>query len=187
MPSSTLTIITGNPGKATEIERILGIPTQLVDFDLPEIQSMDARAVATAKAEAAFHIIKKTLLVDDTSLFIPALGGLPGPFVSWFMSSVGGEGLLNMLHNTTDRRAKVCCCLGYADAQGQIHTFLGEVEGTLSVTPQGESGKGLGFDSIFIPQGDTRTFATMTGAEKDHYSHRRLALDMFKQFMNTQP
>ena len=179
-----ITVVTGNKGKAAEIERILGFKFDAVDLDLPEIQSMDARTVAAAKAKAAFDLLKIPVVVDDTSLYIDHLGGLPGPFVTWFMSAIGEQRLVDMLRGASSRKATVACCIGYADAQGIVHTFLGEAVGEMASEPRGISAKSLGFDSIFIPQGASKTFAEMTGEEKDMFSHRRKALDLFKAFMD---
>lgn len=180
----SITVVTGNKGKAAEIERILGQKIEAVEFDLPEIQSMDVREVAAAKALAAYNILQKPVMVDDTSLYIDHLGGLPGPFVTWFMSAVGDKGVVAMLQGSANRRATVGCCVGYVDAQGNAHTFLGEAVGEMTLEPRGQSAKGLGFDSIFVPTGADRTFAEMTGEEKDTFSHRRKALELFKAFLD---
>jgi XTP/dITP diphosphohydrolase len=182
-----ITVVTGNKGKAAEIERILGFKFNAVELDLPEIQSMDVRAVAAAKAKAAYDLIKAPVMVDDTSLYIEHLGGLPGPFVAWFMSALGDGGLAKLMAVAENRKAKVGCCIGYVDGQGQVHTFLGEVEGTITTNPRGTSAKGLGFDSIFIPTGATQTFAEMTGEEKDVFSHRCKALELLKVFLEQNP
>ena len=181
-----ITVVTGNPGKAAEIERILGYKIEAVALELAEIQSMDVREVAAAKALAAYDLLKKPVMVDDTSLYIDQLGGLPGPFVTWFMSAVGDSGVAHMLGKATNRKATVGCCIGYVDVKGEVHTFLGEAVGMITDMPRGQSAKGLGFDSIFVPEGDTRTFAEMTGEEKDTLSHRRKALELFKAFLEGQ-
>lgn len=181
-----ITIVTGNPGKAKEIGRILRQAIEAVELDLPEIQSMDLREVAMAKALVAYGVLKKPVMVDDTGFFIDHLGGLPGPFVTWFMSAVGDQGVVNMLGDATNRKATVGCCVGYVDAEGKAHTFLGEAVGQITQTPRGQSAKGLGFDSIFVPEGADRTFAEMTGEEKDALSHRRKALELFKAFLEGQ-
>lgn len=182
-----IAIVTGNKGKAAEIERILGQKIEAVALDLPEIQSMDLREVAAAKAQAAYAILQTSVMVDDTGLFIDHLGGLPGPFVTWFMGAVADKGVVQMLQGATNRKATVGCCIGYVNASGQVHTFLGEASGSLTTEPRGQSAKGLGFDSIFIPDGAHHTFAEMIGTDKDTFSHRRKALQLFKEFLDKGP
>jgi XTP/dITP diphosphohydrolase len=60
---------------------------------------------------------------------------------------------------------------------GSHDLFEGRVEGTLVEAPRGA--RGFGYDPIFVPDGETLTFAEMTAEQKHAISHRRRALDSF--------
>lgn len=120
------------------------------------------------------------MLVDDTGLSVQAWNGLPGALVAWFLTTVGVEGILDMAAGLTDRRATVTVALGYADGSG-VRVFEGTVDGVLATAPRGTFG--LGYDSIFMPDGDSghRTYAEMTFEEKNKISHRRLAVEAMRK------
>ncbi len=102
-----------------------------------------------------------------------AIGGLPGALVSWFLSTIGPVGILRLVGNTDDRSASVFTCIGYADANG-ARTFLGTRHGSLALEPRGTNG--FGYDSIFVPEGQKKTYAEMSDQEKNADSMRSDAL-----------
>jgi len=169
-----LTLITGNEGKAREYAAMLGIEVLPVEIPLLEIQSLDPVEVVQTKVADAYAKLGSPVLVDDTGLRIAEWNGLPGALVSWFLQSVGPRGILTMASGIRDRRATVTTALGYADADG-IQVFTGSLEGTLTTEIRGSGG--FGYDSIFLPDGGDKTFAEMTGAEKNEVSHRRRAVE----------
>lgn len=177
----TLVVITGNPGKAAEIGAIIGWPVEAVKFDILEVQSLDLEQVAREKALAAYRIVGKPFVVDDTGMAIAALNGLPGPFVAWFLDKLQPQGILDMIQGKADRRAEVSTCIAYADDHG-ARTFLGTVQGTLATELRGEAG--FGYDPIFIPDGQTKTYAEMTPEEKNAISMRSIALGKLSDFLS---
>jgi len=172
-----LTLITGNDGKAREYAALLGIEVLPVKIPLIEIQSLDVVEVVQTKVSDAWTKLGSPVLVDDTGLTLAAWNGLPGALVSWFLQSVGPQGILDMASAVSDRRATVTTALGYADANG-VQVFTGSLEGTLTAEIRGRGG--FGYDSIFLPGGFGKTFAEMTGDEKNEMSHRRRAVDAMR-------
>jgi XTP/dITP diphosphohydrolase len=122
-------------------------------------------------------------VVDDTGMAIAALGGLPGPLVAWFLERLQPRGIVGLLAGQGDRRAEVSTCIGYADERG-ARTFLGTVAGAVPLEPRGDGG--FGYDSIFIPDGQAKTYAEMTVDEKNAASMRRVALEKLRDFLNGQ-
>lgn len=173
-----LILITGNVGKAKEFERLLGVKVHNLKVELPEVQATDVVKVAKAKAEAAYELLQKPVFVDDTGLYISAWGELPGALIAWFLDNVGNEGILKMLKGWDDRTAKVVTALGYCDENGP-QVFVGELNGSIAVMNKGENG--FGYDSIFIPENQARTFAEMTSEEKDAISMRAQAAQLLRQ------
>ncbi len=168
----SITLITGNQGKANEFMHLLGIEVHNQKIPLPEIQSTDVAVVAKAKAEAAYAALQQPVFVDDTGLTIDAWGELPGALIAWFEGNVGNEGVLKMLDGWGNRSAKVTTALGYCDENGS-QVFVGELNGEISESVRGENG--FGYDSIFIPEGFDKTFAEMTNDGKNAISMRALA------------
>ncbi len=167
-----LYFVTGNAGKFREIKAILPDIEQL-DLDLDEIQSLNPQAVIEHKlAQAAAHHDGE-FIVEDTSVIYNCLNGLPGTLNKWFMQQLGVEGLADLVHRYDDHSAVARAAIGYRDSAGQDHYFVGEVKGTI-VKPRGTV-ETFGWNPIFQPDGETRTFAEMTIAEKNALSMRGMA------------
>jgi len=163
--------VTGRPEKAFEAER-LGFVLERLDLDLPEPQALLPAEVVEAKAREAYTRLSRPVLVEDSGLAIHAWGGFPGALVKWLEKSAGVAAIPRMLGGFADRGATASCAVAYCDG-AELVTAAGSVEGTIAPEPRGRGG--FGWDVIFIPEGDTRTFAEMLGEEKDRVSHRRRA------------
>lgn len=180
--NNSLVVVTGNKGKAAEIGAITGLNVEAIPLDIQEIQSLDVEEVARHKALAAYNEVKKPVVIDDTGMIIEALNGLPGALVAWFLDSLGPEGILRLVGDATDRRASVSTCIGYADENG-VKTFVGTIHGQLTSEVRGTNG--FGYDPIFIPDGEDRTYAEMTSEEKNAHSMRKEALVKFKAYIDS--
>jgi inosine triphosphate pyrophosphatase len=165
--------ITGNKDKLREVRELLP-DVQGIDLDLSEIQETDARKIITAKLAEAQRGHTGTFIVEDTSLYLDAMNGLPGPLVKWFVKSVGIDGIYQLTEAFQSTRATARTLIGYAAENGSVHFFEGVISGTL-VPPRGANG--FGWDAIFQPGGSEKTFAEMTAAEKNQFSMRRLAIE----------
>ena len=90
--SKTITFVTGNAKKLEEFVAILGqsFPHRVVSngLDLPEYQGTPEEVCREKCREAARHI-RGPVLVEDTCLCFNALGGLPGPYIKWFLKNLG--------------------------------------------------------------------------------------------------
>lgn len=168
-----LSLCTSNEGKRREFERILNCSLDLAPLNLPEVQALDTAAVCFAKAEAAYARLQSPVLVDDTGFEIAALGGFPGALVTWVLEAGGIELLHRLLQPGSNPDAAAVTCIGLATEAG-VKVFTGRVSGTVLADPRGENG--FGFDPVFVPTGNTRTFAEMSDEKKDGCSPRGLAL-----------
>lgn len=121
-------------------------------------------------------------MVEDTSLVVESLNGLPGPLITWFLKALGVEGLWKLVEPLAVKTAIAKTCIGYIDTQAVIHFFEGEVHGQL-VEPRGEHG--FGWDTLFQPDGSTQTFGEMTMEEKHQFSMRNLAVQELKAFLDS--
>ncbi len=175
MASHPLILVSGNPNKGIEAERILGVPLLRVSIALPEIQASTVEEITRYKLEVAKTKGHGRLIVEDVSLGFDELGNFPGPYVRWLLEAAGGQGLAAIAYALNNRSARAQCCVGYWDGH-EVRTFLGEVEGEILVTPRGNGH--FGWDAWFQPRGATKTFAEMTDSEKDAVSHRGIAYRM---------
>lgn len=164
-----LILVSTNPNKGIEAERILGIPLLRVSLTLPEIQARTVEDVTRYKLEVARTKGYSRLIVEDVSLGFDELGNFPGPYVRWLLEAAGGKGLAAIAYALNNRAARAQCCVAYWDgSEGKV--FMGETKGEILVEPRGE--RHFGWDAWFQPAGSNKTFAEMTDAEKDEVSHR---------------
>ena len=182
-----LRFITGNPNKLREARQILsGFDVQSKDVELYEIQEVNEQLIVEEKIRQALKLLDEEVFVEDTSLCYDALNGLPGPLVKWFIKNAGCRGLVDMLAAYENKTVYAKCYIGYGvpardGKKEKILVFEGSVKGRI-VEPAGKSK--FGFDPIFLPDGYEKTFAQMTGEEKNSISHRRLALEKFKEYLD---
>jgi inosine triphosphate pyrophosphatase len=165
----TLILVSSNPNKGIEAERILGLPLLRVSIVLPEIQAATVEEVTRNKLEVARTKGHNRLIVEDVSLGFDELGNFPGPYVRWLLEAAGGKGLAAIAYALNNRAAKAECCVAYWNGtKGEI--FSGVSEGEVLVEPRGE--RHFGWDAWFQPRGSKKTFAEMAPEEKDQVSHR---------------
>ena len=183
-----LIFITGNQAKADYLGKWLGLPIAHQKVDLPEIQSLDSYGVAAEKARRAYDLIGKPVLVEDVALTFETFGRLPGTLVKWFLQEVGNDGMLKMLSGYDNRRATASIVDCLFDGE-QLRTFEGSVRGHIAPEPRenGDSGwhGGLSWNSIFIPDGRTKTYAEMTDDELEPVSHRAQAIAKLRAYLDS--
>lgn len=176
---------TTNQGKINEVKSILGLEIEGVGLSVNEIQSLDPVEVALDKARVYFERLGKAVLIEDVSLVFNALGRLPGTYIDGFITELGNEGLIKLMVGRTDRSAVAQTTLVFIDAKGGEHIFTGEIRGRIADNVAGDSG--FGWDPIFIPEGETRTFGEMDASLKAKYSMRARALEKFKKWLAENP
>src|SRR3989344_5064455 len=105
---SDLVVVTTNENKLAEINEILGTDHQVSKIDICEIQSFNLDEIITHKAREAYKKIKKPVLVEDVSLEVKALGGLPGPFVKFFLETLGTKGTVRLIKGKNTSTKAIC-------------------------------------------------------------------------------
>jgi len=167
--SPPFVLVTGNRGKLVEARRLCGRGLAAVELDLPEIQSLDLRQVLEEKASHAWKLLARPLVVEETGLELAAWNGFPGPLVKWMLDAVGAEGIARTAQALGDPAATARSLLLYRDAE---RTVLGEgaTRGRLVFPPRGV--EGFGWDPVFVPEGESRTYGELGPGEKDAVSHR---------------
>jgi non-canonical purine NTP pyrophosphatase (RdgB/HAM1 family) len=171
--------LTGNKGKLDEAKAIIP-EIEGMEVELVEIQEIDSRKIIEHKLAEAARQTTENLMVDDVSVSLECLKGMPGPLIKWFLKTLGNEGIVEITKKMGNNRAEVCAQIGFRNNDGTVEFFEGLVKGII-VEPRGENG--FGWDAIFQPDGSDKTYAEMSMEEKNGVSHRRLALEKLKQHL----
>jgi inosine triphosphate pyrophosphatase len=171
--------ITGNPGKLKEAQLILG-EVEGLDIDLPEIQEIDPHKIIEAKLLEAQKHHDGEFIIEDTSLYIDELNGLPGPLSKWFLKTIGNEGISNIASNLSNQKGEAVTIIGYSGKNKEIEYFKGSVKGDIVKT----AGTGFGWDPIFKPAGYDKTFGEMNETEKNAISMRKIAFEKLRKHLN---
>ena len=142
---------------------------------------------ALQKAKYLHDKIKCNCFADDSGLSVDALHGEPGVLSARYAgepsnSQRNTEKLLKALENKTNRKAQFITVIAVI-LDEQIHFFEGSIQGTITKAPQGEGG--FGYDPVFIPDGYDKTFAELPSEVKNKISHRAVAMQKFKDFLNS--
>ncbi len=144
---------------------------------------------AVIKASAVVAFAHADALADDTGLEVDALDGAPGVRSARFAGDPPNDArnralLLERLVGVTNRSARFCTVLAIVRVDGTIVHAKGICEGTIAESERGNNG--FGYDAVFIPRdGDGRTFAELSSAEKNLMSHRARAVFALRELLPT--
>ena len=178
--SSEVFFASSNEHKFEEAQRILstlGVNIKLFKTTLEEIQSNSLNEIAKRKAIDAFTKIQKPILIEDDGLFINSLNGFPGPYSSYAYDTIGNTGIIQLLENTELRDAKFVAIIAYCNGIDEVKLFESSIPGKIS--KEIKKG-GWGYDPIFIPEGESKTYANVS--DKDKFSHRSASLKKFSDW-----
>ncbi len=176
-----LYFITGNQFKFKEVKHFFPEIEQLA-IDLPEIQEVDAKKIIQTKLQEALKHHSGPFMIEDTSLYLSCLNGLPGPLGKWFEKVLGDQKLVDICEKLGDTKARCTTIIGYAKNAEHIIFFEGTIEGNL-VQPKGD--RSFGFNAIFQPKGMNKTFGEMSIEEKNKISMRGLALHKLREYLES--
>lgn len=198
-PRKSITFVSGNKNKLAEVQRLLSntassskdqsstIPFDIINhkLDLPELQGT-SEDIAREKCKLALTQLQTAVITEDTCLCFRALNNLPGPYIKWFLEGIGLEGLNKLLVGFNDNSAYAQTIIAFSPGPNmEIQLFDGRTEGFI-VPARGS--KEFGWDPIFEPteQGNSnskKTYAEMSGDEKDAISHRGRAFRKFREYL----
>jgi XTP/dITP diphosphohydrolase len=187
-----LIFATNNQNKVAEIKaaltqglEIITLKEAGIDIDIPEPHNT-LEENATEKSAVIHNLTKQNCFSEDTGLEVAALNGEPGVRSARYAGDDANNKnnialLLQNMQNKNERNAqfKTVISLILDDVE---HQFTGICTGKITQEEIGEMG--FGYDAIFVPDGDEKTFAQMTMEEKNKYSHRKKALTKLIAFLN---
>ncbi|KAJ5679332.1 hypothetical protein N7462_007576 [Penicillium macrosclerotiorum] len=175
------TFVTGNPNKVIEVNAIIGdsIPVQPLALDIPEIQG-SLEEIAKDKCQRAAQIIDGPVIVEDSALEFIAMKKLPGPYIKYFLESLGNDGLNRLLEPYEDKSAEAVCTFAFsAGPTMEPLIFQGRLKGKI-VPARGPPV--FGWEPIFEHEGET--LAEMPHEKKNKLSHRYKALAKFQAWLS---
>ncbi|MEM7162576.1 MAG: RdgB/HAM1 family non-canonical purine NTP pyrophosphatase [Bacteroidota bacterium] len=182
-----------NDNKVKEIQRLVPEGIEVIGLnDLDRIEELQETSLtlegnARQKAQQVAERYQLPCFADDTGLEIQSLNNEPGVFSARYAGPEKNalkniQKVLILMTEKANRRAQfrtVVCSI----INGEEIVFEGIVEGKILREQRGENG--FGYDPIFVPNGQTLTFAQMTMDEKNKYSHRARAFQNFLNYLNT--
>lgn len=187
-----LYLATQNPHKVEELATLLQGQFELrtvqdlgLEEEIPET-GKTLQENSLLKAQFIAQRYQVTCLSDDSGLEVEALGGAPGVYSARYAGEPKNdrknlELLLKNLEHINQRQARFVTVLTY-HVQGEYFQFEGEIQGNITLQAQGSAG--FGYDPVFQPEGESRTFAEMSLQEKNQMAHRARALQKFKRFVD---
>jgi XTP/dITP diphosphohydrolase len=177
-------VITSNPGKLREFQSelsSLGIELEHLKVEYKEIQTDRLENVVRHGLEELKNRGLDNFIIDDSGLFIYSLGGFPGVYSAYALKTLGCKGILRLIEGEKDRSAHFECCIGSSiSGLGDIITCA-KAHGNITHRERGDSG--FGFDPIFQPNEDKRTYAEIPLDEKNLISHRGRAIRSFYRLL----
>lgn len=186
-----LVFASNNPHKVREIESVIGENFTLISLndlnisdDIPETEpTLEGNALT--KARYVHRMTGRNVFADDTGLETEALGGLPGVHSARFAgenkdSNANIDKLQGMLEGKDNRKARFRTVIALI-FENREYLFEGTVSGKIIQEKRGT--KGFGYDPVFIPDGETKTFAEMNLQEKNLMSHRARAFQKLSDFL----
>ncbi len=187
-------LATRNAGKAAEIREILsstGIELLTLDdfpaLALPPETGDTFMENAAAKARFVAERTGLPSLADDSGLEVAALRGRPGVMSARYSGprATDEENIAKLIHELKDepegrRLACFVCVVGFASPGGAVKTFEGRLDGSIALSPSGVAG--FGYDPVFFAPALNKTLAEARASEKNGISHRRRALERFREW-----
>ena len=188
-----LWIATGNKGKLTEYKILLKEIIDLKVFSQGDLPTFSPRPEDGKTFEDNARIKAKTLrsvkntvwvLGEDSGLEVEGLNNLPGIHSARYAGPKASDSenvskLIKMmsLKPMANRNARFVCSTVVYTPTGEEWVFTGELKGTIALKPAGLHG--FGYDSVFIPEGQTQTLAELGTGFKNMNSHRSQAVKAF--------
>lgn len=174
--------VSGNQFKIDETKEIMsGSGINIIPFNrkIEELQTLDVNKLVKDKLMKAFSLIGRPLFVEHTGLYIKYLNEFPAGLTQIFWDSLDADKFSELIGNLPDTTVIAKTIIGYCDGK-QIFYFEGEVSGSIVKAPRGS--RDFQWDCVFLPEGQSMTFAEM-GSAKNDISMRKQALEKFKNFL----
>ena len=173
-----ITLVTGNKHKLEIAQTVLGlynIEVENIDIEPDEVQDTDIELIAAKSALFASKELNKPVIKTDVGFEFEALNGFPGAFGKYVFKWLGTEGILKLLEDKDNRKAKSIEVLAYAEPNGFTKTFRMDTELIIRTEVKGT---GSVMDQLMEIKGQKSNYGSLTIGEKlewwkntDNYFH----------------
>ena len=188
MVTQRIAFVTSNARKfATAVEHLSPacIELEQVTLDLDEIQSDSVNSVALHKAQQAFRVLHRPVIIEDSGFYIDELNGFPGPFIKYVIKALGAEGIARLADLTTTRACHFESVLIYIDVHSAPRIFTdtgggGTVADRPTTDPQPGSWSALW--DVFIPTGCTEPLSALREEKRTHIFDSWAKQSVFTRF-----
>lgn len=173
-----ISFVTSNLGKVREFRQILEpeIKVNHIKISYPELRNDNPEEIAEQSAEMLANKLKKTIVVEDSGLFVRALNDFPGTCSAYIHKRIGLRGIIKLLQGINDRECTYKSAVAYCEPGKKPISFLGEEKGKIAESARG--GYGFGHDPIFIPEGSSKTYGEIKNCIKAKKFRRRAVLKL---------
>ncbi|MBI3035063.1 RdgB/HAM1 family non-canonical purine NTP pyrophosphatase [Candidatus Woesearchaeota archaeon] len=173
-----INFITSNKNKVKEFKQILEpeIKVGHINIAYPELRSDNPEEIARKSAEMLSKKLKKSVVVEDSGLFIKALNDFPGTCSAYIHKRIGLEGIIKLMKGIKNRQCAYKSAVAYCEPNKKPASFLGEETGKVAESIRGSYG--FGHDPIFIPKGSSKTYGEMENCEEIKKFRRRAVLKL---------
>ncbi len=184
----TIIFVTSNKGKVLTMKKWvssseIGVRRYTGKIDIPERQLSSVEEIAKYKAFEFSHKLQVPFVVQDSGFYLDAFPGFPGPNIKYVLSTIGVDGILNIVPKE-NRRCHFEDVLAFWSPKFQkpdeIEIFVGKVHGTVAYSQSEVRRKGAWSDlwKIFIPDGFDTTLAAMDEEAQSKFSETRNDVNM---------
>ncbi len=194
--NNILVAATRNEGKLKELRKIAEkYGMQLLSMDDVGCGNLEIeedgesfRENALIKARALCELLKRPCIADDSGLCVDALDGAPGVHSARYAGEHGDDAanrakLLEQMRGVSQRDAHFECCVALCFPERKRTIIArGICPGTIAEEERGTGG--FGYDSLFVPDGYSKTFAELPEHLKNEMSHRAVALQELEKLLD---
>ena len=174
-------LATTSKHKVAEVSEIIKEYAQVYSMqDSPDVEETGKTFIENSviKAVTVGNMLNQKVMADDSGLCIKALDGFPGIYSARYMSDRSFEekmqSILTKMDGISDRQAYFACAATFYDPVTlTLVSYEARIYGNISIQIMGNGG--FGYDPIFIPQGETKSFGQLPAEFKNKCSHRAQA------------
>jgi non-canonical purine NTP pyrophosphatase (RdgB/HAM1 family) len=185
----TIFYVTTNKGKFEEVSSYLEqkkapFTLEMASLDIPEIQTLDQHAIALDKANKAWDILQKPLIVDDAAIYFKRYKDFPGTMSKFISQGMGITGIKRLFDEGDEAFYKLTFV--YVWNHQKQHIIQAECHGTLTANVSIIARPDLPYDTFFIPRGSSVPNAVHAKRDNPNYFYRIQATEKFLNWYVTQ-
>ncbi len=168
-----LVLFTGNQRKIAEAKVVFDeydIAFEAFSADIDEIQHHDPTEIAKAKVKAAYDVVKKPLLINDSSWSIPSLGGFPGGYMKDVDAWFDAADWQSLMRDKADKTITLHERIVFYDGEA-VKIFESSTDGCFVDEPRGESSNAI--DTLVVLYGSKTIAESNDDDAPNHSAHWR--------------